>query len=169
MKHAKELKIGIFVIVILVASFFLINYLRGEDIFNNEGTAYKSGNVHTNQSDDWQQTVFQYMTEQKNCFIGTFGNSSHNIVFFQLRDGIGSDVFGINCCMVQTEYTSRHDQMPDEVAQTILTQGLHTTGWEPVKFNCKDNNTDHCDPEWRNRNAGINDCTDNLINRFVFI
>ena len=36
MKHAKELKIGIFVIVILTASFFLINYLRGEDIFNNE-------------------------------------------------------------------------------------------------------------------------------------
>ena len=36
MKHAKELKIGIFVIVILIASFFLINYLRGEDIFNNE-------------------------------------------------------------------------------------------------------------------------------------
>ena len=36
MKHAKELKIGIFVVVILVASFFLINYLRGEDIFNRE-------------------------------------------------------------------------------------------------------------------------------------
>lgn len=36
MKHAKELKIGIFVIVILIASFFLINYLRGEDIFNKE-------------------------------------------------------------------------------------------------------------------------------------
>lgn len=36
MKHTKELKIGIFVIVILTASFFLINYLRGEDIFNNE-------------------------------------------------------------------------------------------------------------------------------------
>ena len=36
MKHAKELKMGIFVIVILVASFFLINYLRGEDIFNKE-------------------------------------------------------------------------------------------------------------------------------------
>ena len=38
MKNAKELKIGIFVIVILTASFFLINYLRGEDIFNK---AYK--------------------------------------------------------------------------------------------------------------------------------
>ena len=36
MKHAKELKIGTFVIVILVASFFLINYLRGEDIMNRE-------------------------------------------------------------------------------------------------------------------------------------
>jgi phospholipid/cholesterol/gamma-HCH transport system substrate-binding protein len=36
MKHTKELKIGIFVIVILTASFFLINYLRGEDIFDNE-------------------------------------------------------------------------------------------------------------------------------------
>ena len=36
MKHAKELKIGIFVIVILVVSFFLINYLRGEDIMNKE-------------------------------------------------------------------------------------------------------------------------------------
>mgnify|MGYP002514118478 CR=1 FL=1 len=36
MKHAKELKIGVFVIVILTASFFLINYLRGEDIFNRE-------------------------------------------------------------------------------------------------------------------------------------
>ena len=36
MKNAKELKIGIFVVVILTASFFLINYLRGEDIFNKE-------------------------------------------------------------------------------------------------------------------------------------
>lgn len=36
MKYAKELKIGIFVVVVLVVSFFLINYLRGEDIFNNE-------------------------------------------------------------------------------------------------------------------------------------
>ena len=36
MKYTKELKIGIFVIGILTASFFLINYLRGEDIFDNE-------------------------------------------------------------------------------------------------------------------------------------
>ena len=36
MKHAKELKIGIFVVVVLTASFFMINYLRGEDIFNRE-------------------------------------------------------------------------------------------------------------------------------------
>ena len=36
MKHTKELKIGIFVVVILIASFFMINYLRGEDIFNGE-------------------------------------------------------------------------------------------------------------------------------------
>ncbi len=27
MKHAKELKIGLFIVVIMVASFFLINYL----------------------------------------------------------------------------------------------------------------------------------------------
>ena len=32
----KELKIGIFVISVLVASFFVLNYLRGEDIFNRE-------------------------------------------------------------------------------------------------------------------------------------
>ena len=36
MKYSKELKIGLFVVTVLVASFFLINYLRGEDIFNNE-------------------------------------------------------------------------------------------------------------------------------------
>ena len=36
MRHSKELKIGIFVATVLVASFFLINYLRGEDIFNKE-------------------------------------------------------------------------------------------------------------------------------------
>ena len=36
MKNAKELKIGIFVVVVLTASFFMINYLRGEDIFNRE-------------------------------------------------------------------------------------------------------------------------------------
>lgn len=36
MKHNKELKIGIFVVTVLVASFFLINYLRGEDILNRE-------------------------------------------------------------------------------------------------------------------------------------
>ena len=32
----KELKIGVFVVAVLVASFFVLNYLRGEDIFNNE-------------------------------------------------------------------------------------------------------------------------------------
>ena len=32
----KELKIGIFVIAVMVASFFVLNYLRGEDIFNRE-------------------------------------------------------------------------------------------------------------------------------------
>lgn len=36
MKHAKEMKIGIFVALVLVVSFFMINYLRGEDIFNRE-------------------------------------------------------------------------------------------------------------------------------------
>ena len=33
---SKEFKIGVFAVTVLVASFFLINYLRGEDIFNNE-------------------------------------------------------------------------------------------------------------------------------------
>ena len=36
MKYSKELKIGVFVVIVMVASFFLINYLRGEDIFNRE-------------------------------------------------------------------------------------------------------------------------------------
>lgn len=36
MNLKKELKIGIFVVVVLVTSFFVINYLRGRDIFNNE-------------------------------------------------------------------------------------------------------------------------------------
>lgn len=36
MKVSKELKIGVFVVTVLVASFFLINYLRGKDIFNKE-------------------------------------------------------------------------------------------------------------------------------------
>ena len=33
---SKELKIGAFVVTVFVASFFLINYLRGEDIFDRE-------------------------------------------------------------------------------------------------------------------------------------
>ena len=32
----KELKIGIFVVAVIVASFFVLNYLRGEDIFDRE-------------------------------------------------------------------------------------------------------------------------------------
>lgn len=32
----KELKIGTFAVVIMIVSFFMINYLRGEDIFNRE-------------------------------------------------------------------------------------------------------------------------------------
>ncbi len=36
MRHQKELKIGIFVVVILVGSFFVINYLRGRDVFHRE-------------------------------------------------------------------------------------------------------------------------------------
>lgn len=36
MKITKELKIGTFVVVVLTVSFFVINYLRDEDIFNRE-------------------------------------------------------------------------------------------------------------------------------------
>ncbi len=36
MKFSKEFKIGLFVVAVLTVSFFLVNYLRGEDIFNNE-------------------------------------------------------------------------------------------------------------------------------------
>ncbi len=36
MKFTKELKIGIFVVSVLILSFFMINYLRGKDIFNRE-------------------------------------------------------------------------------------------------------------------------------------
>jgi phospholipid/cholesterol/gamma-HCH transport system substrate-binding protein len=36
MKYIKEFKIGIFIVIVSVASFFLINYLRGEDILNRE-------------------------------------------------------------------------------------------------------------------------------------
>ncbi len=36
MNISKEFKIGLFVVSVLAVSFFLINYLRGEDIFNNE-------------------------------------------------------------------------------------------------------------------------------------
>lgn len=36
MKLGKEIKIGLFIVVVLTASFFLINYLRGEDILNKE-------------------------------------------------------------------------------------------------------------------------------------
>lgn len=36
MKYSKELKIGVFTVIILVVSFFMINYLRGKDIFNKE-------------------------------------------------------------------------------------------------------------------------------------
>lgn len=36
MKLSREFKIGFFAVTVVVASFFLINYLRGEDIFNRE-------------------------------------------------------------------------------------------------------------------------------------
>ena len=36
MKVTKEFKLGVFVLTVLVASFFVINYLRGEDVFNRE-------------------------------------------------------------------------------------------------------------------------------------
>lgn len=36
MKYSKELKIGLFVVVIFVATFFVINYLRGKDLLNRE-------------------------------------------------------------------------------------------------------------------------------------
>lgn len=46
MKYSKELKIGLFAVVVLVVSFFMINYLRGEDIFDNEIEVSSSyGNV----------------------------------------------------------------------------------------------------------------------------
>ena len=38
MKLSREFKIGCFVLAVLVASFFVINFLRGKDIFNREMT-----------------------------------------------------------------------------------------------------------------------------------
>ena len=32
----KEFKIGLFALIVIVVSFFVLNYLRGEDIFNKE-------------------------------------------------------------------------------------------------------------------------------------
>lgn len=40
--HTKEFKIGLFVVIVLTASFFIINYLRGEDIFNREIELYST-------------------------------------------------------------------------------------------------------------------------------
>lgn len=40
MKITKEFKIGLFVVTVLIMSFFLINYLRGKDIFNREIEVY---------------------------------------------------------------------------------------------------------------------------------
>ena len=36
MKVQKELRIGVFVLLVLVTSFFVINYLRGKDLFGRE-------------------------------------------------------------------------------------------------------------------------------------
>ncbi|MBQ8837849.1 MAG: MCE family protein [Bacteroidales bacterium] len=36
MRYSKELKIGVFAVSVFVISFFMINYLRGEDLFNRE-------------------------------------------------------------------------------------------------------------------------------------
>lgn len=36
MTFSKEFKIGLFVVTVLTVSFFLINYLRGKDLFNKE-------------------------------------------------------------------------------------------------------------------------------------
>ena len=36
MKYSKEFKIGLFAILVAVATFFVINYLRGKDVFNKE-------------------------------------------------------------------------------------------------------------------------------------
>ena len=33
---SKELKIGVFALVVIIVSFFVLNYLRGEDVFNRE-------------------------------------------------------------------------------------------------------------------------------------
>ncbi len=38
MKLSKEFKIGVFVVTVLLVTFFVINYLRGEDIFNRNIT-----------------------------------------------------------------------------------------------------------------------------------
>ncbi len=36
MKISKELKIGVFVVAVLIGAFFVINYLRGKDILDRE-------------------------------------------------------------------------------------------------------------------------------------
>lgn len=42
MKQSKEFRIGVFVIAVLALSFFVINFLRGKDIFNKEMTLVTS-------------------------------------------------------------------------------------------------------------------------------
>ena len=42
MKISREFKIGSFVLAVLVISFFIINFLRGKDIFNREMSVISS-------------------------------------------------------------------------------------------------------------------------------
>ena len=111
--HSKELKIGIFVITVLVASFFLINYLRGEDIFNREISlisdydnveglvasapvyirGYKAGKVsevtYNPESDAWMRPEGWYMPgpgAEERGLVHTYGNPPEMPMYLAVKE-----------------------------------------------------------------------------------
>ena len=110
MKFSKELKIGFFVVTVLIISFFVINYLRGKDLFNTE-MEYVS-----------QYEDLQGLTASSPVFVKGYKAGKVSLVEYDAEKG----------CFIVTCAILKEFRFPEDSKMTIY--GMDIMGTKAVKI-----------------------------------
>lgn len=124
MGHGKEYKIGIFVLAVLLVSFFVINFLRGKDIFNREMTIVSSYN-------DVEGLVQSDPVYIKGYKAGSVTSVDYNT---------GTGMFDVSCSVL------KKFRIPSDSKMTIYSRDI--MGGKAVRIDLGSSSSDACDGDF---------------------
>jgi phospholipid/cholesterol/gamma-HCH transport system substrate-binding protein len=138
MKISKESKIGLFVVIILVSTFLVINFLKGGSIFNNSKEYYSSFSkvegltpsvpVYINGFKGGSIDKIKYNKETKGYTIKMMISGEYDIPDDSYSEIYSADLLGGKAIKIEignsTENYKDGDTIPGRISQDIISQLL---------------------------------------------